>query len=147
MLPLTVLNTRSALRFVAPISAVIEPLTVLASGATDNLGAFSILVPDSQTRDVQVRILTRGDETPDLYLEVSTAAFVEYAVASPVASSHAPNTDLDFGTLVAEIGLGGEAFNCWDTGLRGTDYVAFLDGSRGGRNAIDLIQMIFNNTQ
>ena len=106
--------------------------TVLASGTSDELGAFSILVPDSQTRDVQVRILTRGTETADLYLEVTTAAFTHYAIASPVSSTHAPNANLDFGTLVAEIGQGGEAFNCWDAGLLGTDYIAFLQGSRPG---------------
>ncbi len=103
---------------------------VLATGVTDQAGAFSILVPDSQTRDVQVRILTSSEETSDLHLEVSTSAFIAYAIASPVTGAHPPNLDQDFGTLVAEIGQGGEAFNCWDMGLLGTDYVAFLDGSR-----------------
>ena len=48
---------------------------VLASGSTDGLGGFSILVPDSQIRDVEVRILTRALQTADLNLEVTTAAF------------------------------------------------------------------------
>ncbi|MCH7781194.1 MAG: hypothetical protein IH848_10130, partial [Acidobacteria bacterium] len=107
-------------------------MTVLASGTTDDQGAFSIMVVDGQTRDVQVRILTRGDETADLNLEVTTVANAPYAIVSPTASAHASGADLDFGTLVAEIGQGGEAFNCWDAGLLGTDYIAFLQGSRPG---------------
>ncbi|NIM63307.1 MAG: hypothetical protein GTO30_17195, partial [Acidobacteria bacterium] len=61
----------------------------MAAGTTDNDGYFSILVPDDQTRDVQVRILTRSDETADLHLEVTTAAFVPYAIAGPASAAHA----------------------------------------------------------
>jgi len=107
-------------------------LTVLASGATDDVGAFSILVSDNQTRDIEIRVLARGAGTPGLYLEVTNAAFVPYAIVSPTVNAHLPNADLDIGTLVAEIGQGGEPFNCWDAGLLGTDFVAFLDGSRPG---------------
>ena len=116
-------------------------LSVLASGTTDDQGNFSIPVVDGQVRDVQVRILTRGDETTDLFLEVSNAAFEPYAIISPISSAHSPDASLNFGTLVAEIGQGGEAFNCWDVGLLGTDYIAFLQGSRPG--SFDALRIVW----
>ena len=108
--------------------------SVLATGVTDGSGAFSIVVPDSQIRDVYVRVLTRSDETPDLHLEVTTAAFDPYAVATPDVIAHDPATDADFGVLVAEIGLGGEPFNMYDMGLYGSDFFAYLTGSRPGNS-------------
>jgi hypothetical protein len=104
--------------------------TVLATGATDAAGQFSIPVVDGEVRDVQVRVLTRGDATADLNLVVSTAAFEPYAIASGTVPGHAPDLAVDFGVLTAEIGQGGEAFNCWDMGVYGSDFVAFLDGAR-----------------
>ena len=114
-------------------------LNVLAAGVTDDLGAFSIVVPDTQARDVQVRVLTRADETPDLYLRVMTEAGIPYAIASPVEPTHDPDADHDFGALVADIAQGGEAFNCFDMGLLGIDYLAYVDGSRpGASDAVDI---------
>ena len=112
------------------LDAVAE--TVLASGSTDALGAFSILVPDNQVRDVQVRIVARADETPDLHLEVTANNLTPYAIAGPVVGAHASDADLNFGGLAAEIGQGGEAFNCWDNGILGSDFLAYLQGSRPG---------------
>ena len=49
-------------------------LQVLALGATDETGAFSLQVPDSEVRDVYVRVLTRSDATADLFLSVGATA-------------------------------------------------------------------------
>ena len=43
---------------------------VLASGATDANGDFSLFVVDATTRDVGVRVLARSDETPTLEVSI-----------------------------------------------------------------------------
>ncbi len=103
---------------------------VLAAGRTDPSGAFSIPVPDSETRDVYARVVARADETPDLFLRVTDRYLVVYALASATVASHGPTLDHDFGTLVAVPGAGGEVFNLWDATLRGTDFLAALRGAR-----------------
>jgi hypothetical protein len=109
--------------------------TVLASGATDAAGAFAIDVTDSSTRSVYVRIVTQSTRTSDLFLKVTTDRLVPYAVASATVTGHAPGVNLNFGTLSAEIGQGGEAFNLYDMGVLGSDFLAHLRGSRPGSSA------------
>ena len=106
--------------------------TVLASGSTDATGAFSLNVPDDQVRDVVVRVLTRALQIPDLNLEVTLGDGTPYAIVGPVVAGHLPDADLDAGVLVAEIGQGGEAFNCWDNGVWAADFMAYLTGARPG---------------
>ena len=108
--------------------------TILATGVTDASGDFSLLVVDSEVRDVFVRFLARSDSTADLFLTATTGAGAPYAVASPTVSGHDPGTSIDWGALVAEIGQGGEGFNLFDMGLLGIDYLAALQGSRPGAN-------------
>ncbi len=105
---------------------------VLATGVTDENGSFSIFVSDSSTRDVYARVITDSSETADLHLEVTdgTNPKTHYAVAGNVVAGHPPGQDLDFGAFVAEIGQGGEPFNLYDNGLRGIDFLAFLQGGR-----------------
>ena len=105
---------------------------VLATGSTGTDGGFFLPVIDSQIRNVYVRILTRSNHTTGLYLKVTTGASIPYAIAGPVIPVHAPGQDLDMGTLVAEIQQGGEAFNLYDMGVSGMDYLAHLMGSRPG---------------
>ena len=106
-------------------------LAVLAAGATDPSGAFSIVVPDGLVRTVYVRILARANQTANLTLSVIPGAGgAPYAIAGPTEPGHAPAADHDFGALVAEPGLAGEAFNLFDAGVFGADYVAFLEGDR-----------------
>lgn len=106
--------------------------SVLATGSTGTDGGFFFPVIDSQIRNVYVRVLTRSNYTTGLFLKVTTGASIPYAVAGPVIPFHAPGQDLDMGTLVAEIQQGGEAFNLYDMGVSGMDYLAHLMGSRPG---------------
>jgi len=106
---------------------------VIATGATDSAGLFSIFVPDNKTRDVYVRVITRSDSTSSLHIDVRTSGGnkpVHYASASAQMNNHNPGQDVDFGPLVAGIGQGGEAFNIYDQMLMGVDYLAHLNGQR-----------------
>lgn len=112
--------------------------SVLASGATDGSGGFSILVSDNSVRNVYVRIITTSGSTPDLNQEVRQNAggkAVYYAAASATVQGHDPGIDHDFGATVLPLGSGAEPFSIYDQMLRGADYVAFLAGSRPGADA------------
>lgn len=121
--------------------------SVLATGSTATDGGFSIPVIDTQIRNVYVRVLTRSNNTADLYLKVTTGASIPYAIAGPVIANHLPGEDLDMGTLVAEIQQGGEAFNLYDMGVSGMDYLAHLMGSRPGAGASLTIKWEANRGQ
>lgn len=105
---------------------------LLATGATDANGNFSIAVTDNKTRSVYVRAVTASTAVPGLYLKVQNRVTPKtpYAVASATINSHAPNTNVNFGTLTGAIGAGGEGFNLYDVGLRAIDFIAALNGSR-----------------
>jgi len=108
---------------------------VLATGVTDLQGNYSIFVVDNKTRAVYARAITRSDETPDLYIDVRTSSSGQpayYAGATATVQGHSPSVDLQFGPFVVGIGQGGEAFNIYDQMVMGTDYLAFLNGSRPG---------------
>lgn len=108
---------------------------VIASGATDPNGNFSIFVVDSSTRNVYARVITTSTKTSTLFIQVRTGSgggSSTYAVATSTVSNHNPNTNVNFGTTVALKGQGGEAFNIFDQLLRGVDYIALLRGSRPG---------------
>lgn len=108
---------------------------VIARGATDRQGRFSIAVRDSKVRDVYVRAITRSTQTTGLYIDVrknSAGKAKHYAVATASLLGHGPSVNVDFGTAVIQIGTGGEAFNIYDQMLLGTDYLALLNGSRPG---------------
>lgn len=110
---------------------------VLARGATDGTGAFSISVKDTKTRTVQVRVLSSTTQTPGLFVRVVDPQKSKvYAVASSARSGHAPNQNVDFGTLVAAVGAGGEVFNILDMGVLGADYVRDMTGARPGSDKL-----------
>ena len=100
--------------------------SVIAYGATDASGAFAFPVADAATRNIYLRALTRSVLTAGLFVRVANSAFVPYAIATSTINGHAPSDDVDFGTLVAAVGAGGEAFNLYDQGVYGADYLAFL---------------------
>jgi hypothetical protein len=107
--------------------------SVLAQGKTDLQGNYSISVSDSKVRDVYVRVITRSDNTSDLNIDVRDSDSGKpkyYAAAGATLQGHDPQTNAFFDTAVIQIGQGGEPFNIFDQMLRGTDYVAFLAGSR-----------------
>ena len=108
---------------------------ILASGTTDANGNYSILVVDSSTRTIYSRVTSRSLNTPTLFIEVRNGTgnnFSYYAVRSVNISNHNPNTSVNFGTLTALKGQGGEAFNIFDQMVYGVDYIASLRGSRPG---------------
>ncbi len=109
--------------------------SVIAKGATDRLGRFSIAVRDSKVRDVYVRAITRSSYTAGLYIDVrksSSGKAKYYAAATAKIVGHGPSVNVAFGTFNIGSGSGGEAFNIYDQMLLGTDYLAFLNGSRPG---------------
>jgi hypothetical protein len=114
---------------------------LLATGATDANGNFSIFVKDSKVRTVMVRVLTTSDQVADMFVSVRSWFIPNpvYSIATSDFPNHNPNQDLDIGNLIAPIGAGGEAFNIYDTAVRTIDFIASLNGSRPGEN--DLLTM------
>ena len=103
----------------------------LSWGKTDANGNFSVFVPDSSTRSkVRVLILTQTAQTSDLFVKVTTPGGSVYAANSSDALNHGPNTNVNWGTSVAQAFAGAEAFNILDRGVYGADYVKVLTGSR-----------------
>ena len=108
---------------------------ILATGVTDLLGNYSIVVADNKVRDVFVRAITSSNETSDLHIGVrsnSSGQPNNYAAATNTLTGHVPSNSVNFGTAVIEIGLGGEAFNTYDQLLLGIDFLASLNGVRPG---------------
>src|SRR5262245_4783440 len=104
---------------------------ILAKGKTSATGTYSISVTDSATRTVFVRVLTQTTQAADLFVKViNKVTGSVFAVASANIPNHNPNTNVNFGTLVAAVGSGGEPFNMFDLGVYGADYIKFLTGSR-----------------
>ncbi|HEV8336946.1 MAG TPA: MopE-related protein [Candidatus Polarisedimenticolia bacterium] len=105
---------------------------LLATTATDANGNFSVLVSDTKTRTVYVRVLSVSTAVSGLFLRVENVIIPKnvYAVASSNVPNHSPSTNVNFGTITAAIGTGGSAFNIYDTGLRSVDYFAALNGAR-----------------
>jgi len=111
---------------------------LLATGATDGNGNFSIAVSDNKTRTVYVRALTTSTATAGLYLKVQNRVTPKnpYAVASANVPGHPSSVNVNFGTLNAAIGAGGEAFNLYDTGVRAIDFIAAINGARPGSSSL-----------
>ena len=120
----------------------LNSLAVLASGATDSSGDFSILVVDASTRDVGVRVLSSTDETASLNFSVvddaSGDATYTYHDASTDESSHGPGDDVNFGTMTMPAAIGNvgttdwssQVFNSFDMALLVFDWIASVDGAR-----------------
>jgi hypothetical protein len=103
----------------------------LAWGKTDANGNFSILVTDSSTRPaVRGVILTQTVQTSDLFVKVTTPAGSVYAGNTSDAVNHGPNTNVNWGTMVAQAFAGAEAYNILDRGVFGADFIKALTGSR-----------------
>jgi hypothetical protein len=103
----------------------------LAWGKTDANGNFSVPVTDSTTRSkVRVLILTQTTQTSDLFVKVTTPGGSVYAANSPDSLNHGPNTNVNWGTMVAQAFAGGEVFNILDRGVFGADFIKVLTGSR-----------------
>jgi len=107
---------------------------LLATGATDASGNFSILVTDNKTRTVYVRAVSASTAVAGLFLKVQNRLTPKnpYAAASGNVPNHAPTVNVNFGTVTAAINAGAEAFNVYDVGLRSVDFIAALNGVRPG---------------
>ncbi|HEX6851112.1 MAG TPA: hypothetical protein VF139_06860 [Candidatus Polarisedimenticolaceae bacterium] len=104
---------------------------ILAKGKTDADGYYAIPVVDSTTRTkVRVRVLTRSNYTSDLFVRVTNQGGSIYVGQSADVTSHAPNVNVDWGTLTALAFAGGEAFNLFDMGVYGADYIKAMTGAR-----------------
>lgn len=103
---------------------------LLATGKTDANGAFSIAVTDSSTRTVRVRVLSTSTKTTDLFVKVTNQSGNTYAGEGPDVAGHAPNVNVNWGTLTAQAFSGAEVFNIFDQAVYGADYVKALTGSR-----------------
>jgi hypothetical protein len=102
---------------------------ILAKGKTAADGSFSIAVVDSSTRRVRVRVLTSTTQTSGLFVKVTNPGGSVYAGLGPEVAGHAPTVNVDFGTLTAPAFAGGEAFNIFDMGIHGADYLKAVHGS------------------
>lgn len=110
---------------------------VLARGKTDASGNFSINVVDSSTRSkVRVRILTSTTQTSDLFVRVTTPSGSVYSGNSSDYLNHGPNTNVNWGTMVAQAFAGAEAYNILDLGVYGADFIKLLTGSRPGSSRL-----------
>ncbi len=104
---------------------------ILAWGKTDANGNFSIAVVDSSTRSkVRVRTFTQSTKTTDLFVKVTNQSGSVYAANSSDYNNHGPNVNVNWGTMVAQAFGGAEAFNIFDLGVYGADFVKIQSGSR-----------------
>ncbi|MFP8879207.1 MAG: lamin tail domain-containing protein, partial [Myxococcota bacterium] len=120
----------------------INTSSVLATGATDPNGDFSVFVVDASTRDVGVRVLSSTDDTASLNFSVvddgSGNATYSYHDATTDVSSHGSSSDVNFGTMTMPAAIGSvgttdwssQVFNAFDMMLLVADWIASVDGSR-----------------
>lgn len=107
--------------------------STLVQTQTDILGQISVVVPGSGTEDISVRAFSRSNEYGTNRLRVTTTSNNVYSVTSPVFTNHDMNTDLDFGTVVADKvvsgGFEGGPFNILDMAVDSIEYIKSLGAS------------------
>jgi len=101
----------------------------LQRGKTGVDGCFSLAVSDTSTRTIYLRGLTTSTQTTGLLIKVAAPGGAVYALRSANLANHGPNTNVNFGTLVATVGNGGEAFNVFDQLKDGAEFVKVIRGS------------------
>ncbi len=118
---------------------------VLATGYSNEAGAFSIPVPDEQPRTVVARVITTSLAVPGLFLEVSDDTLTPrpaYGLASGAQAHAAGPAGVDFGDTLAPLATGSgppytelisQAFNAYDMGVYMAQWVEFVEGSRPTR--------------
>lgn len=117
-------------------------LVVLASGATDSAGNFSIVVTDAATRNVGVRVLSSNVQVASLNFSVvddkNSDAIYSYHDATTDQIAHLPADNVAFGTMTMPVSVGvvattdwsSQVFNTYDMGLLVADWIANTDGAR-----------------
>ncbi|MGH7725295.1 MAG: FG-GAP-like repeat-containing protein [Candidatus Eiseniibacteriota bacterium] len=104
---------------------------VLASGATDANGFYSIPVTDTQVRNVRARMVSLSSMTAGLLIDVrnNQSARLPFMVNGALINVHNPNVNQDFGASTAAPGQGGEAFNIFDVAFDLSDFFAAVNAS------------------
>ncbi|MDZ7267035.1 MAG: T9SS type A sorting domain-containing protein [candidate division KSB1 bacterium] len=110
--------------------------SVVARGATDLNGEFSITVNDNAIRTIAVVVVANSQNTPGLHQAVmvmtstSRNGTTPHAFEGAVSPNHNPTQDFDMGTAVARYRAGGEPFNIYDNMLDNADFLKAIDGAR-----------------
>ena len=117
---------------------------LVGRGKTDSQGCFSFTVTDSSTRNLYLQALSTSTQTPDLFVRVTTHGGAVYALRSATIPAHAPTVNVAFGTLVARVDSGGQAFNIFDQLVMGADFVKALSGSRPGSGKLVTVKWASN---
>ncbi len=109
---------------------------LLATGATDLGGNFSINVVDAstKTRSIIARVISDSSPIAGLYLIVTNVngTASPYAVSSAAINHSNPNLNLNLGLTTAMMGAGGEVFNLYDVAYNSLDYLRYLNGAYPG---------------
>lgn len=117
-------------------------LAVLASGATDSSGSFSIAVADAAQRNVGVRVLSSNVQVASLNFSVvddkNSDAIYSYHDATVDQAAHLPEANVNFGSMTMPEAIGAVAstdwssqiFNVYDMGVLLADWIANADGAR-----------------
>ena len=105
---------------------------VLASGATDATGSFTLQVVDNLMRNLTVRVRTSSTRTSDLFVTVRHTSNNAIFTVSTTYNSHGSTQNIDFtaAPIVAVQGAGGDPFNVYDCAVDGMDFVAAMNGAR-----------------
>jgi hypothetical protein len=80
--------------------------------------------------------MTQTTQTSDLFVRVTNQSGSVYTANTSDIVNHNPNTNVNYGTLVALAFGGGEAYNIFDLGIYGADYIKSLTGSRPGSSKL-----------
>ena len=117
-------------------------LAVIASGATNSTGSFTINVTDAVQRNVGVRVLSSNVQVANLNFSVvddaNSDAIYNYHNAATDVAAHQPAVSVNFGTMTMPAAIGAVAstdwssqiFNTYDMGVLLADWIANADGAR-----------------
>ncbi len=126
--------------------------SVLAQGATDLTGSFSIMVNDNSIRTIAVVVVANSQNTPGLEQAVMVMTStnrngtVPHAFEGGVSPNHNPTQDFNMGTAVAEYRAGGEPFNIYDNMLDNADFLKAIDGARPPAPIKTIVNFNINRT-
>lgn len=100
---------------------------ILAQGATDANGAFSIAVTDAAVRDVAILALTQSANVSNLgYYITQWLTTAVYAYQGTLVSGHDPGANIDMGAITAHYRAGGEPFNLYDATFDAHDCIGTM---------------------
>lgn len=125
---------------------------VLAQGATNLNGEYSIAVSDNQIRTISVVVVANSSNTAGLYQAVmvmtssTNNGTTPHAFEGGLYANHSPTQNIDMGTAVAQYRAGGEPFNIYDTMLDCADFLEVVNGARPGLAIKTIVNFNINRT-